>query len=220
MKNYDARINGDLFHAALFAGRTFGNYALDVSAGYARGWNDAYRNVVFPGYWTFGNRASFYQDIWTIRSQIGKVWQLRNRTRLVSGIALDYAGVHGSSFEESGDYTALRLESSTYHSLELPISLTLDKTYCVYGTKWTPYISGAWTPELLGGHSSTTASFVTRDVIGAFETRTLRSIGSYGSMVAGFKREHHATTVEVDYAFDFARNYEEHNMALSLRKCF
>ncbi len=229
MKEFDGRIDADLFHAVVFAGRKFGSISLDASAGYSHGWNDSERNVIFPGYARFDNKSSFDQNAWTVRLSANKTKKLRQHVRLIAGIGLDYVGIRTGSIQEDclgqspfqnifgfGTNTAMYLKSATYHSLELPISLTIDKTFTHSSSKIVPYVSAAWIPELLNERSSTTASFVANDVIGSFLAQSIKPWDSHGRVATGLKAEKKTTSLAIDYVFDFSHRYTEHHLSATL----
>ncbi len=231
MRDYAGEVEADLFHAAVFVERrvavsNFGSPSFDASLGYSHGWNDAERSVIFPDYARFDNRASFDQDAWTLRLNAKKERKFRRGHRAVLGVGLDYVGLRNGSVAENGSgqspfqnipgfgtNSAMRLKSSTYHSLELPISLTIDKMWSRRGRNIAPYVSAAWIPELLGDRPAMSSSFVDGNVTGSFLAESIKPWDSRGRFATGLKSERKNTLLGIDYVFDFASGYEEHRLS-------
>ncbi len=226
MHDYAGEVEADLFHAAVFAVRNFDGLSFDASLGYSHGWDDAERSVIFPDYARFDSRASFDQDAWTLRLNAKKERRFHRGLRTVLGVGLDYVGIRNGSLVENcatqspfqsipgfGTNTAMRLKSSTYHSLELPISLTVDKTWNRRGRDITPYVAAAWIPELLGDRPTMSVSFVDSNVTGSFLAESIKPWDSRGRFATGIKSEGKNTSLGIDYVFDFASGYEEQRLS-------
>jgi autotransporter passenger strand-loop-strand repeat protein len=217
MKEFSARNDADLLHLVLFAGWKPGNLFVDASIGYSRAWNDSERKIAFPGY-TAKNAGKFGQDFWSGRLALGYIFELPAGVNLIPGIGLDHVHARARGYRESGSPAAAAVAANSYQSLELPVSLNLEKTFRTSsGAIIIPRVGAAWIPELADRNAATGASFVQAPAAGRFEARSLSPGRNRGQLSAGVRaRLNGRTTLGVDYSFDFAEKYANHNLGASI----
>lgn len=233
MDDFDGRIDGDVFHIGAFARRKVACFTLEGALGYSHASNDAQRNVIFPNFARYENTSSFDQNLWSIRLSLHRTHRFRGKTRIKTGIGLDYVGVRTGAIRESciGESpfqqipgfetdTSMSLKSFTYRTLEMPISVTMDHSFYHGGFRVTPRIYAAWIPELLGERCATTANFNDSDVVGVFSADSISPWNSRGRVATGVKFDRNTVSLGINYAFDFASKYTEHNLSLALSRKF
>ena len=217
MKEFSGRVDADILHTAVFGGTRVGNVFADVSLGYSRTWNRAERNVVFPGFATLKHNADYGQDVWTGRVSFGYVGEVGNGVRIIPELGLDALHARSGTIREKGAAASLNLAASGYTSLELPVSIRVDKPFhfgkCTIAT---PYLAAAWIPELNGRKPSASGSFVSIPSAGSFTSEMRLPGRTRGRVSAGLRLDTGGrVSLGVDYSLDFARSYRTHTFSAS-----
>lgn len=222
MTGFSGHMDADVAHTALFAGARFGDWFVEASAGYSHYWNDSERNVTFPGTTNLRFAADFGQDIWSARLEAGRVFELCGDTRLIPGIGVDYAHARGRSLREKGPLSAMRIAGDGYDSLQLPISVHIDKRFRPAPDKTlAPYLKAAWIPELGDRAPGATATFVNAPVAGGFGVKATGRGRTLGRLSGGLKADlNRCVDIGVEYGFEFARSYKNHNLSVNFGVSF
>ncbi len=217
MRDFGGRVDADTLHASLFGGARWGSVFLDAAIGYSRAWNDTERHAVFGGLADWNHTAKFGQDVWSGRLSVGYVGEVGCGVRLIPSLGVDVRRIRTGSFAEDGAVTALRMLSSRWTSVELPLALRVDKTFRAGAdAAVTPFVSAAWIPELNRDAPSARGSFANVPSAGTFTAEARVPGRSRGRVAAGVRGDWgERLSASVEYSFDFSRSRRRHEVAAS-----
>jgi outer membrane autotransporter protein len=213
------RVDADIFHAAVFAGLRLGKFFLEAKAGYGRSWNDARRATPYGVLGAFAYSADSRQDILSASAGLGYVADLPCQFRLIPSITLDAVWVRSGGMTETGSLAALRLDGARYASVELPLSLMLEKRVAVAGTTLAPWVEAAWIPELGDSRPAADARFTGASAAGAFSAAAA-AVRSRGRVAAGLRGEIGRTDLDLGYTMEFAGSYRNHTIQATIGMAF
>lgn len=219
MSGMDGRVDADMLHTALFAGVDLGNIFIEGIAGYGRSWNDARRSLSYGAFDTFSYASHFRQNIWSASVTAGYNVELPLQWRLTSSVALDAVWVRAGEKRESGALASLHMEKSRYTSVELPISLMLEKRVTRAGKTLAPWIEAAWIPELGDRRPTATMRFTGNSAAGSFRT-SVAAARSRGRVAAGLRGEVGSVSLNVGYTFEFSGSHSNHALNASIGMAF
>ncbi len=221
MHDFAGRVDADTLHASLFGGGRWGSVFLDAALGYSHAWNKTGRHAVFGSFADWNHTAKFGQDVWSGRLSLGYVGEVGCGIRLIPSLGVDVRHIRTGSFAEDGAVTALRMRSSRWTSVELPLSLRADKTFRAgANTAVTPFVSAAWIPELNANAPSAQGAFVHVPSAGTFLAEARVPGRSRGRVSAGVRGDWgDRMAVRAEYSCDFARAHRQHEVAASLSAC-
>ena len=230
---YHLDVDADTFHSALYGGTSIGSFFVDAYAGYSRSSKHSNRQFTVEH-----NEADFHDEIWSAGIKAGYKWVLPGGIRITPAIGLDYGHIKQSSILEDvlwlqgQDVAANQLETgrATYHSVHMPVTVTVNKTFEANFLRFGGDAPSLWTPEIRGGFvsqlGSKRASVKTTDHLGYIAKGhrgdfdsfryTADSIAneSYGMVGAGLKLQiRNGWTFGVDYDYAFGSKYGSHVLA-------
>ncbi|MCC8190207.1 MAG: autotransporter outer membrane beta-barrel domain-containing protein [Planctomycetes bacterium] len=226
--HYHLRERADAFHAALYGGTAVAWFFIDGYAGYSRSWHRTERLVDTGAGTADRNKGNFNDTILSAGLKASYVCILPNEVRITPAIGLDYSHVRLGSLTEKGwaetggvpggmgtSTTTLRTNASTYHNLQMPVTVSVNKTYCAnfLSFRGTPSL---WTPEVRGGfvpQFGPKRTGVRTRLASGGDSWKVRSteIGNYGTVGAGLKIKLADKYIfAVDYNYAFAKKYNNH----------
>ena len=224
--DYHWREKADAFHAALYGGTAIGCFFVDAYAGYSHAWQRAERTVEFGNLDT--NKANYSDTVLSAGVKASYVWVLPNEMRITPAIGLDYSYARQGALTEYGwdslgnaSGTALRVDKAHHHSLLMPITVSVNRTFTsnflTFGGKcslWTPEVRAGWIPQFGSKRTGVDYRLASAPSTSpAVSARSNKLGSSYGTAGAGLKIKLSDKYIfAIDYDYTFSGKYNNHSI--------
>lgn len=215
--DYHWRNKADTFHAAIYGGTALGCFFIDGYAGYSRAWQRTERGITATGDTAHGN---FNDTVLSAGLKASYVWILPNDMRITPAIGLDLSHVRTGKINEYGSAASLLVDKSDHTSLQVPITVAVNKTFSsnflTFDEKcsmWTPEVRVGYVPQLGAKRAHVDYQFTPGGPAGTFRANSTKLGGSYGFVGTGLKIKLKDKFIfAVDYDYTFGKKYGNHTV--------
>ena len=154
----------EAFRAMLYGSWFNGEYYCDAYAGYTKNRFRTKRSINI-GTFSDATKSSYDDDMGSLGVEIGRAWSL-GWCMLTPSVGLHYNFISSPTIIEEGGEASLRVASSDYHSVRLPIGVKLSKMFpWDHGSVFMPEIRAFYIRELANDTVKVRTAFVgARDV--------------------------------------------------------
>ena len=163
------RINA--IRALLYSGWRRGNIFVDSYAGYSKNWHETERTTSFSSYSGVA-KGKYDDDILSAGIEVGHLLYL-GKSLLIPSVGLHYVHISTPAFTETGGLETLRVASSKYDSLRLPIGFQWSQSFSWrHGIVWTPELRAFYVGELGDTSARVRTSFGAVEGVTTFDSES------------------------------------------------